>query len=290
MFGYVVVDKSSLRIREYDYYKAAYCGLCHVMGKCTGCASRLTLSYDMTFFALLREMLESNMVEFEKKRCIRHPIIKVNTVSINPQLEYSAYISGLLTSGKIKDNIADEKGIKRALASFLKLFFSKMEKESKNELPQIASFVEEMLGRLQELEANKVNSIDAPADVFGQLMAKLLSYGFEGEKKTIAEHIGKRIGRWTYIVDAFDDYESDRKSGSYNPFVLLYGGADFTDDDLLSISKMLEAELAMALSAIDLLEGDLDKNRAEIIKNILCLGMPASVQRVIKKKNEKSNR
>jgi hypothetical protein len=195
-----------------------------------------------------------------------------------------------MTSGKIKDNIDDEKGIKSALASFLKFFFSKMERESTGELPKISSFVEEMLKQLRELESNKVNSIDAPADVFGNLMAGLLAHGFEGEKRAIAEHIGKRIGRWTYIVDAFDDYEDDRKSGSYNPFVLLYDGADFTDDDLLSISKMLEAELAMALSAIDLLDEDADKNRAEIIKNILCLGMPASVQRVIKKKNEKRNR
>ena len=130
MFGYVVVDKSALRIREYDYYRATYCGLCHAMGKCTGCVSRLTLSYDMTFFALLREMLEGTQVQFEKKRCVRHPIKPINTVEINPQLEYSAFASGILTAGKISDNISDEKGIKRALASVLQLVFSKMNKES----------------------------------------------------------------------------------------------------------------------------------------------------------------
>lgn len=98
MFGYVVVDKPSLRIREYDYYKATYCGLCHAMGKCTGCVSRLTLSYDMTFFALLRGMLLEENVEFEKKRCVRHPLKSVNTVKVNSQLEYSAFVGGILTS------------------------------------------------------------------------------------------------------------------------------------------------------------------------------------------------
>ena len=288
MFGYIVVDKSALRMREYDYYKAAYCGLCHTMGKCTGCVSRLTLSYDMTFFALLREMLEGNKVEFEKKRCVRHPINKVNTIAIDPQLEYSAYVGGILTAGKISDNISDEKGIKRALASFLKLFFSNMEKRAEKSLPELSVFVEEKLAQLKAIEDGRVASIDAPAEVFGELMSKLLSHGFEGAKKLIAEKVGKRVGRWTYIVDAFDDYESDRKSGSYNPFALLYDGADFTADDLESISKMLEAELALAFSAIDLLDEDDDKNRSEIIKNILCLGMPASVQRVINKKNNKN--
>ena len=71
MFGYVLIDKPSLRVREYDYYRATYCGLCHAMGKCTGCVSRLTLSYDVTFFALVREMLEGTRVEIVKKRCPR---------------------------------------------------------------------------------------------------------------------------------------------------------------------------------------------------------------------------
>ncbi len=279
MFGYVVVDKPSLRIREYDYYKATYCGLCHSMGKCTGCASRLTLSYDMTFFALLREMLSGSAVEFEKKRCVRHPIRSVNTVKINSQLEYCAYISGILCSGKIADNINDEQGAKRQLAKACRAFFSKMERESASALPEVSSFIAKGLGELSQIEKQRTKSIDIPADVFGEMMSYALSYGFEGEQKLIAENIGKRIGRWIYIVDAFDDYEKDRKSGSYNPFVELYGGEDFSPDNLISISKMLEAELAIACSAVDLAD-DGDGNRTEIIKNILCLGMPASVKRV----------
>ena len=113
----------------------------------------------------------------------------------------------------------------------------------------------------------------------------------EGEKKLIAEKIGRRIGRWIYIVDAFDDYDKDRESGSYNPFVELYSGNPFTEDDLLSISKMLEAELALAFSALELLDENGDATRSEIIKNILCLGMPESVDKICKKttKNKKVN-
>ena len=286
MFGYVVVEKPSLRIREYDYYRATYCGLCHSMGKCTGCLSRMTLSYDMAFFVLLRGMLEGERVKFESKRCVRHPIKKIQIVSINPQLEYSSYVGGLLTSGKILDNINDEKGIKKSLAQFLRFFFFKMEKKSNEKLPELSSLVFNQLSKLKELEENKTPSIDIPADVFGYMMAQLLSFDLEGDKKLVAETIGKRLGRWIYIVDAFDDYERDRKSGSYNPFVLLYEGKDFDEDNLISISKMLEAEMAMVCAAIDLLDEDEDKNRSEIIKNILCLGMPSSVQRVCNKKKE----
>lgn len=290
MFGYVVAEKPSLRLREYDYYRATYCGLCHAMDKCTGCASRLTLSYDMTFFALIREMLEGEEVLFVKKRCPRHPIKKIETVEINPQLEYSAYVGGILTAGKIEDNINDEKGAKRAIASFLRLFFSKMEREADKNLPELACLVSEKLAELHDIEEGEVASIDIPADVFGDMMASLLSYGLDGDKKLVASNIGKRIGRWIYIVDAFDDYDKDRKSGSYNPFVLLYNAENFSEDNLISISKMLEAELALALSAIDLLDEDSDKTRSEIIKNILCLGMPQSVKKVCDKHRKAENK
>lgn len=290
MFGYVIVDKPSLRIREYDYYRATYCGLCHTMGKCTGCLSRLTLSYDVTFFALVREMITETKVEFVKKRCVRHPIKKINTVQINPQLEYAACVGGQLAYGKIVDNVNDEKGGKRFVAKICRTLFSKMDMKAFEGMPAMADLISQKLELIEQIEEDRVPSIDAPAEVFGDMMAGLLSYELEGDKKMIAEKVGKRIGRWVYIVDAFDDYEKDRTSGSYNPFVELYEGKDFTDDDLLSISKMLEAELALAFSALELLDEGADKNRSEIIKNILSLGMPASVQRICKNKNKENNK
>lgn len=289
MFGYVVVDKPSLRIREYDYYRATYCGLCHTMGKCTGCLSILTLSYDVTFFVLVREMLMGTKVEFVKKRCIRHPIKKINTVKMNSQMEYSAYVGAQLSYQKIVDNVNDETGAKQLIAKICQSLFSKMDMKSFDAVPSIADFIATKLDLISQIESERVPSIDAPAEVFGDMMAGLLAFELEGEKKLIAEKIGKRIGRWIYIVDAFDDYYSDRKSGSYNPFVELYYGKDFTNEDLISISKMLEAELSLAFSALELLDDDKDTNRSEIVKNILCLGMPASVDRICKKiiKNKK---
>lgn len=290
MFGYVLVDKPSMRMREYEYYSATYCGLCHAMGKCTGCMSRLTLSYDMTFFALLRESISGASAEFEKKRCVRHPIKAVKTLKIDEQLEYCAYVGGILTTKKIADDVSDERGYKRALASLLAAVFSGVEKRSDSALPLVAGYVAERLKALSEVEKNKVASIDVPADIFGDIMAKLLSYGFEGEQALVAKNVGKRIGRWIYIADALDDYERDISSGSYNPFVLLYGAQPFTDDDILSISCMLEAELAMAVDALDLLDSDTDRDRSEIIRNILCLGMPASVKRICERGKDKDNK
>ena len=53
MFGYIVVHKPELKVREYETYRASYCGLCHSLKKQSGRIGQLTLSFDMTFLALL---------------------------------------------------------------------------------------------------------------------------------------------------------------------------------------------------------------------------------------------
>ena len=241
----------------------------------------MTLSYDMTFFALMREAIADTCVEFEEKRCIRHPLRARQTVKNNSELEFSALASGLLTARKINDNISDERGMKRLSAKVCRLFFGKMRRRATALLPEADAFVAKLLEKLKTVENEKMRAVDIPADIFGELMSYLLSYGFEGEKKLIAEKIGYRIGRWVYMVDAIDDYSKDRKSGSYNPFVELYGGADFDEENLVSITYMLEGELAAADAALDLLDTGADMNRCEILKNILCLGMPCRVKKIL---------
>ena len=59
MFGYIQPYIPNLTVGDYEYYRAAYCGLCRSMGKVCGSGSRLTLSYDGVFLALLRTALEN---------------------------------------------------------------------------------------------------------------------------------------------------------------------------------------------------------------------------------------
>ena len=58
MFGYIKIAKPELKVKEYEMYKAVYCSLCRELGKSYGFLSRLTLSYDFTFLALLNMSLK----------------------------------------------------------------------------------------------------------------------------------------------------------------------------------------------------------------------------------------
>lgn len=50
MFGYIVVHKPELKVREYETYRASYCGLCHSLKKQSGRIGQLTLMlrYDIS--------------------------------------------------------------------------------------------------------------------------------------------------------------------------------------------------------------------------------------------------
>ena len=60
MFGYVKPVPAELLVKEYEFYRATYCGICRSMKKHTGSLSKVTLSYDSVFLALVRMLSVDN--------------------------------------------------------------------------------------------------------------------------------------------------------------------------------------------------------------------------------------
>lgn len=74
MFGYLQLQKSELLVRELEAYKSVYCGLCKQMGKDYSVFSRLILSYDCTFYAILLMSLNKTCTGFKQGRCSCNPL------------------------------------------------------------------------------------------------------------------------------------------------------------------------------------------------------------------------
>ena len=51
MFGYVIPNQAALSPEAQARYRSAYCGLCRRIGALHGTRGRLTLSYDLPFWA-----------------------------------------------------------------------------------------------------------------------------------------------------------------------------------------------------------------------------------------------
>ena len=116
MFGYIKPYIPDLKVREHELYRALYCGLCRTMGRETGTLSRFTLSYDFAFLSAVRFLATGNLPIADKKSCMAHPLKKRSYIKDSEELRYCARVSALLTDGKLRDDLADEAGLKRLRA------------------------------------------------------------------------------------------------------------------------------------------------------------------------------
>ena len=296
MLGYIRTDSPELRLRDGECYRAIYCGLCRQMGKCTGQCSRLSLSYDFAFLAVFRMSLTNEKMELQKKRCLVHPFKKRNMAIDSPSLAYCADASAILTYHKCRDDVNDEKGFKKLRALVASGFFSPAYRRAKRRHPTLDSTVSSLLQELRAYEKDTTAppSADTPASIFGNLMASVLSEGLEGVEARIAKTFGRAIGHWIYLIDAADDYRDDLKSGSFNPFVRLFG-AEMTEENAQSVALSLKRYLADAENAFLLIDNFPTPEMREILCNILYLGLPKVADRILQKawkgeidENEKS--
>lgn len=280
MFGYIRTDTPEMRVRENEYYRAVYCGLCRTQGKCTGQCSRFTLNYDFVFLALLRLAIAGEQPEIKKGRCMAHPFRKRAYIAHCEPLAYCAYAAAILTYGKIADDLNDEKGFKKLKARLARPLASGMRRKALKNYAELDKLVSDGLKKLSEIEKQRLTSVDIPADAFGEILADIVSFGLEGKDEKIMRNIGRHIGRWIYIVDAADDLEEDIKKQRFNPFACLYNG-NIPDEDREAVSNSLRLELLAAEPAFDLIEYNELYDIEEIVSNIIYRGMPKTVEKVL---------
>ena len=103
MFGYVRPSDQRLTEEERQTFRAAYCGLCHALGRRYGAAGRMILNYDLTFLAMILSEGGSTC----ETRCIAHPLRKRRCACGDAAMDTAADMSVILTWWQIQDGIAD---------------------------------------------------------------------------------------------------------------------------------------------------------------------------------------
>lgn len=293
MFGYVVPDKGELKIKEYELFKAYYCGVCKSMAKSFGPICRFGLNYDSVFLGLFLSSINKEEVSLERESCIANPFKKKWIVKKSPSVDFSSSINIILTYYKLQDDWQDERNVLSRLGQFI---VSPGFKGALGSNGQVQSHIRQSLERLYALEKQKCSSMDEVADPFGDLIKGIVSIGYKWDNdkhKKAVEWMGYNIGKWIYIIDAFDDIEKDIKKKNYNPLLLQYGYKDedigkFKDRIREEVSFNLIHTLAQAATALELLS----MNNKSIMENILYLGMDKKTKSVLEgrscRKDEKS--
>ena len=287
MFGYVKPNQAELLVKEYEFYKAVYCGVCRSLKKCTGTFSNVLHSYDSVFLALVRMLyIPDSQIGREKRRCIAHPIKRKNMLKSNDATDYTAKAFAILTYYKIKDDISDEKLLKKMATGILNPIFASA--KNKASMKELADTCREKLNAITELEKKKTASVDEPAKLFGELLGAVFSGELSGDDKLITYTLGFHLGKFIYAADAAEDYDKDRRRGSYNPYVEMYGGAELSDENKSTIKCALLLECKKIESAVNLLPFGRRAIIENIINNIIYLGLPKRIEFLDAKGSEDS--
>ena len=277
MFGYVKVNKMDLTFREYEHYRGYYCGLCKYLKDNHGEISRLALNYDITFLILILTSVYRPKSTVLEEGCIVNPFKKKKKI-INEITEYAASMNVLLTYYKLEDNLKDDKGIKDILA--YNIYKGKL-KLAYEKYPNKADVIKAQLDILYNLEQEKSTNIDLVSNTFGNLMSEIFAYK-EDEYEKDLRRIGFNVGKYIYLLDAYEDLDKDYKKGSYNPFIEYI---DKREELKVKADKLISMSLGMLAKSIDNL--NLRVNTG-IIENIVYSGVYIRYQNILEKGCETS--
>lgn len=284
MLGYVVPEKAELKMREYEVYSSYYCGICKSVGERYGQLPRFTLNYDFVFLALILASLEATPDKINTEHCIIHPIKKKNISKENSAVDYAGDVMVILAYYKLMDDYYDDHSYpSRAMAMMLSGTVNKLKKQKL----ELCSLVETQLKELSKLEKEHCAELDRAQEPFARIMEAIFANSTKHEPSTlkILKHIGYHLGKWIYLMDAYDDIEENITKGTYNPLIyrFTYDGEkteQFKERIMPTVEFNLMHYLAEISSAMALL--NIKKNKG-ILENIAYFGLLRKTEKTLGK-------
>ncbi len=222
MFGYVSVNMEEMKIRDYRRYHAFYCGICQDLKEYHGQTARLSLTYDMTFLAILLTGLYEDKIKEEKYFCAPHPLSKHESYR-NRMTAYAADMNVLISYYNLLDDWKDEKKLGSLfLAGTMKRDVRVLVKN----YPRQARAIRLYLKKLEACETERSMDLDRASGDTGRLFAELFVWQEDMWSDTLRK-IGFYLGKYIYLMDAYEDLEKDKKNGNYNPWIAISDEDDY---------------------------------------------------------------
>lgn len=274
MFGYIAINKAEMKFRDFDIYHAYYCGLCKDLKERYGRSGQITLSYDMTFLIILLSGLYEPPAEDSIRNCVAHPFQK-HAARTNEITQYAADMNIVLSYYKCLDDWTDEHKKKAWINS--RLLRSKV-KQIEKTYPEKVKLIRDMLAQISSCEKANEQDLDKMAGLFGEIMAEIFVWKQDIWKDSL-HRMGFFLGKFIYLMDAYEDIEKDAVSGNYNPFMTIKDHENF-DSECQNMLMMQMAECCRAFERLPIVKD------AGILRNILYSGVWAKFASVYNKRNK----
>ena len=262
MFGYIMTNQEALAHESQERFKSFYCGLCRSLRMRYGTTGAATLSFDMTFLAILLNALYEPGEQRGEERCVPHPIRAHGYVS-SPAIDYAADMNIALAYHKCQDNWRDDKSLLScAEAAVLKRVY----RQIRDQYPRQCGAIERWLEKIHVIEDTGAEEVDPPVNATGEMLGELFVYRDGDIWSDTLRSVGDGLGRFIYLMDAYDDVREDVRKKRYNPLKPLRKREDY---EVLcrEALMMMAADATAAFELLPILED------ADILRNVLYSGI-----------------
>lgn len=263
MFGYINVNRKEMSEDSRKIYQAYYCGLCQRLRSTSGIKGQLLLNYDMTFLVVLLTGLYEPDNEEKLYKCKIHPVRK-RSIRMNDVSDYAAAMNILLAYHNLQDDWKDEKNpVKFTMAKAMQKDYKKVAEK----YPRQTRAIEQYMERIAEYEKTDEGNIDLVAGLTGDMLGEVFAWK-EDEWYDELKNLGYYLGKFIYLMDAYEDLEKDEDKNGYNPLRNLKNenSEDFETLCRLMMTSMM-SECAKSFERLPIL------THAEILRNILYSGV-----------------
>lgn len=277
MFGYVRINKPEIKFREFDVYRSYYCGLCKAIKQNYGNIARVSVTYDLTFLAMLLCGIYEPANKCKCEHCIVHPL-KKHSYCENRYLDYAADMNVYLSYLKCLDDWHDDN-------NFVALFYSAILKRKAHSIekkyPDKTANIKKYMDCLSALEKENCHDLDKVSGTFGNIMSEIFVLHDDVFSKALSD-MGFYLGKFIYIMDAYDDLEKDKKDKNYNLLIEYEDRQDFVQF-VQNVLVSMMAECCRAFEYLPIIEN------LEILRNILYSGVWQSFKKRNDSNKEKNN-
>lgn len=263
MFGYININQKIMSDENRKAYQAYYCGLCRRLKSNCGAKGQMLLNYDMTFLVVLLTGLYELTNETSEITCALHPT-KKRTVWMNEATDYAADMNVILAYHNLIDDWKDDKAYtKKAFVKILDKDYTRI----MSKYPRQVEALERFMQKTEEVERNQETNMDAVSGLTGEMLGEVFCWK-EDEWAEELRALGFYMGKFIYIMDAYEDYDSDLLKNEYNPltYAMKESARDMDTLCRLLLTSMM-SECAKSFERLPILL------HADILRNVLYSGV-----------------
>lgn len=218
MIGYIKPFLKDLPRELKKEYRAVYCGLCHTLNKIGGLVGTSCLNYEATLILVVLLAIQEEEPKVFHGSCSHTPLLHVGFVDYLSQTFVNAACVSLVAAKlEVIDNLHDEKTLLWVAAErLLRRGAKRAEEELRGAVENVIYSVQNYYSLEQNADSDFGALLDASGEIFESMAAPLIMAVEDVPDAAELLLLTNALGKWTYLMDACDDWQEDKRRGCFN--------------------------------------------------------------------------